>query len=482
MHLVFLEPSIQITPSTEVFVTALSILDGSSTDYVLPQGSSRLSARLADHSEPRPCLVAGISILTMDRRDVGAAWPENQPYSEVQALNKLNQAISGEVPSQQIIQPDDTNKDGSSTEKMKKKYISCLVVYDVATATARAAVRDWKTDGIAFPGTKVVQTEYSSGLGSLSSTLHNPYMVKDMDMSDDDQEVQIIGITHNAPVSPTLPKIINMTPFDPLKSDSSSPGKSTSGREANVKDASDSNADGSSNVSGKVLQCILLPKEVGEMQYIRSIVSSTDGSHVLVVTSPIHLHDTVKSNCSSEGSCESDASCLILYRVIAVKSDTGVTTLEPDLTRIQRFDKLDDAVISVAMLPLDACQLSDEEDEQSLPGGEVQSVFYHQRAAAFVTYGGDIKIISLVDLSTLAHIKCTPDEKFISVTYCSGIDRLCACTQTNRLKFFVIGPRQRHMDEVDDSGAGFNSSLHEHSTQKSGELLQCIINIHISFK
>ncbi len=60
------------------------------------------------------------------------------------------------------------------------------------------------------------------------------------------------------------------------------------------------------------------------------------------------------------------------------------------------------------------------------------------------TQAGYIMILDLSTLEVMAKVEPTKKEgteemdPFVSVTYCSGTDRLCACTKGKQPRFFIM--------------------------------------------
>lgn len=437
---------------------------------------SRTTQHLAD---VHPSLVAGIFIQVnspaKDNSPVTSAvttWQtDRSKFSEVQVLNQLNQAISGETPPVQIIcSTVVNNQEGSACDASltaapsqngsvhtTQNFIPCLVIYDVSAAVGPSVtVREQKNEPMTttFQGTQVTKPEFSDGL---SSAIQSVYSIKDVEMSDDDQDVQIIGVS--GPISPTAPKIINLT-YDTIPGTTYKVFGSNfhQSKECKMKETEITDAvcnSGSTMSAGNVVQCIPLPPEVESTQFVRCIVPVYNKSHIIVITSPVVTREDMSSFADSVNPGES-RSCVLIYQVVV---ESGVTLLNLDPVSVLQFDGLDDAVMTATLLPPEVCLQSDDDDDDDATfenplGSRAEGLC---GAVVITTYSGDIKILNLSDLSVLAVIKATSDEAYISTTYCSSIDRLCASTRDGRLRFFIVGPKQRHLDELDGGHVCLNS-------------------------
>lgn len=420
-----------------------------------------------DLADVHPSLVAGIFIqVNSPAKDESPAtsvttWQtDRSKFSEVQVLNQLNQAISGETPPVQIIcSTVVNNQEGSASDASittpsenggmhARHFIPCLVIYDVSAAVAPSVtVRELKNEPATFQGTQVTKPEFSDGL---SSAIQSVYSIKDVEMSDDDQDIQIIGVS--GPVSPTAPKIINLT-YDTIPGTTYKVFGSNfhQSKESKVKETEITEAacrSGSLMSAGNVVQCIPLPPEVESTQFVRCIVPVHNKSHIIVITSPVATREDMSCFADSVNPGEGHHSCVLVYQVVV---ESNVTLLNLDPVSMLQFDDLDDAVMTATLLPPEVCLQSDDDDDDDATfenplGSRAEGLC---GAVVITTYSGDIKILNLSDLSVLAVIKATSEEAYISTTYCSSIDRLCASTRDGRLRFFIVGPKQRHLDELD---------------------------------
>ncbi|XP_029608753.1 baculoviral IAP repeat-containing protein 6 isoform X16 [Salmo trutta] len=161
---------------------------------------------------------------------------------------------------------------------------------------------------------------------------------------------------------------------------------------------------------------------------------------------------------------------------------TRIVTLEEEPVKVQHIRDPRDAVTSLILLPPDVLDGREDDSEEALeekpqrglkngsgcghgsgcgPGTGTSSTKVKQVDVAglghlvVTTQAGYIMILDLSTLEVLAKVEPpktdgTVDEidPFVSVTYCSGTDRLCACTKGGELHFLQIGGV---CDDIDDS-------------------------------
>ncbi|XP_060609978.2 baculoviral IAP repeat-containing protein 6 isoform X2 [Anolis sagrei] len=153
---------------------------------------------------------------------------------------------------------------------------------------------------------------------------------------------------------------------------------------------------------------------------------------------------------------------LVLYKM---NYATRIVTLEEEPVKIQHIKDPQDTITSLILLPPDI--LDNREDDCEEPGEEIQitskngserekrseiSTLGH---LVITTQGGYVKILDLSNFEILAKVEPPKKEgteeldKFVSVIYCSGTDRLCACTKGGELHFLQIGETCDDVDEAD---------------------------------
>ncbi|XP_050170295.1 baculoviral IAP repeat-containing protein 6 isoform X1 [Myiozetetes cayanensis] len=153
---------------------------------------------------------------------------------------------------------------------------------------------------------------------------------------------------------------------------------------------------------------------------------------------------------------------LVLYKM---NYATRVVTLEEEPVKIQHIKDPQDTITSMILLPPDI--LDNREDDCEEPVEEIQLTSKNgsgrERRSeistlghlVITTQGGYVKILDLSNFEILAKVEPPKKEgteepdMFVSVIYCSGTDRLCACTKGGELHFLQIGGTCDDIDEAD---------------------------------
>ncbi|XP_034964150.2 baculoviral IAP repeat-containing protein 6 isoform X3 [Zootoca vivipara] len=153
---------------------------------------------------------------------------------------------------------------------------------------------------------------------------------------------------------------------------------------------------------------------------------------------------------------------LVLYKM---NYATRIVTLEEEPIKIQHIKDPQDTITSLILLPPDI--LDNREDDCEEPTEEIQTTSKNgsereKRSEistlghlVITTQGGYVKILDLSNFEVLAKVEPPKKEgteepdKFVSVIYCSGTDRLCACTKGGELHFLQIGGTCDDVDEAD---------------------------------
>ncbi len=416
----------------------------------------------------------------------------------------MNQALSGEVP--QII-PDDPSSTSSDLSSVLEQPISSpfkpyLLVQSIASSKRK---REWKKEKAGTAPKNV----------NLVSAVQDFMMPQIMEV-DEEPDVQIVGYsppTFNNNTAPSLQQIpaplqtITSAPIPVAKKQifwdsitgedgTSSPlphlvsHKTVSFADkpqvlnSNTKDDNqDCVEDGKKEIlsglaslafqkEGRVAQCIELPPQVSNDQYVSSVTPTVDGNHIIVITSPKILHRRISALCcltpyGSEDGMSSDSKnqqdgdvvntqsqtrnitsdqylnkggCVLVYEV---NSDSGSMVLlneKPLLTSV--IDNISNSIMSVLLLPKDIAQSQSEEVEsQQTPITSAASATSKEGISpvinaagksstsaedclnvhmAVTTYSGEVRLMRLSDCKVVATIPAPENEKFISVTYCSG--------------------------------------------------------------
>ncbi|XP_078085695.1 dual E2 ubiquitin-conjugating enzyme/E3 ubiquitin-protein ligase BIRC6 isoform X6 [Mustelus asterias] len=153
---------------------------------------------------------------------------------------------------------------------------------------------------------------------------------------------------------------------------------------------------------------------------------------------------------------------LLLYKM---NYSTRIVTLEEQPIKVQHIKDPQDAVTSLILLPPDVLENRDDDCEEVIdetPLTSKNGILREKKSNAsnlghlvVTTQGGFIKILDLSNFETLANVEPPRKESsneldpFISVVYCSGTDRLCACTDGGELHFLQIGGTGEDADETD---------------------------------
>ncbi|XP_043914359.1 baculoviral IAP repeat-containing protein 6 isoform X2 [Protopterus annectens] len=153
---------------------------------------------------------------------------------------------------------------------------------------------------------------------------------------------------------------------------------------------------------------------------------------------------------------------LLLYKM---NYTTRIVTLEEEPVKIQHIKDPQDAITSLLLLSPDILDSREDDceepvEEQSPSGrtcngldrrADVKSLGH----LVITTQGGFVKILDLANFEVLAKVEPPKKEgseesdPFVSVIYCSGTDRLCACTKGGDLHFLQIGGMFDDIDEAD---------------------------------
>ena len=259
----------------------------------------------------------------------------------------------------------------------------------------------------------------SSNIGGTADV----YTVKDMDISDDDFDVQIIGMSS--------PQATTACDVD----------IGTAGKMTPSKDSADASSDSSAS---KVIQCIRLPVSG---QYVTCMLLTSDNQRVFIATASVAAADDriIEAWKKHVGPLPGEISgCLFVFQV---QTDGDQTRLSSTPTITRTLDGQEDAVKCATLLPSDFGQSDDS---------EVAAADCTARGlVATTTHRGNVVIYALADLSVIAIVS---GDTYTEAIYCSGVDRLCAVTKNNRLKFFSVSrpdglllqAREKEMvDEID---------------------------------
>jgi len=422
-----------LASSPELYVSAVSVLDDpqqlteASLLWQEPSSASSLVVATTvftdiSTSTDEVLLAAGCGGLPT------AGWSAES--SDVQVLNRLNEALRGAEPTEPSSCIFDSPINRSSSDA--HVVAPCLIVYDIPQANVlpgAVSVNDTKLKSVGGPvmssGGGISISLVPSGGGS-SNIGGGPTFtdVKDLDNSDDDYDVQIIGVTPAMSPPKMSYEVANIG------------GVGGSGK---VSSPSRDTADpaGSSDV-GLVMQCIVLPCTA---QYVSCFLPTVLGERVFVATAPLSSDTRLNEAWQRRGGTASTTDSPAYLFVFNVVVNSGVVMLEDTPHLSTAVADPNDAVMFASMLPTDVGQ-SDEYDSNNTE---------QISAVVATTLSGNIHIISLADLSVLAVIS---GDRYKSAIYCCGIDRLCASTADSKLRFFTIGKSDADVsDDLEDVDA-----------------------------
>uniref|UniRef100_A0A8C4Q1J4 Dual E2 ubiquitin-conjugating enzyme/E3 ubiquitin-protein ligase BIRC6 n=1 Tax=Eptatretus burgeri TaxID=7764 RepID=A0A8C4Q1J4_EPTBU len=139
-----------------------------------------------------------------------------------------------------------------------------------------------------------------------------------------------------------------------------------------------------------------------------------------------------------------------------------LATLQPEPVATHRFASPDDTATSMILLPADVLNGHEDDVEDSTIRRRVlesSAGTTGERSPAgslghlvITTRVGFIKVIDIGTFETLAVVdppnRDGAADPFVSLIYCSGTDRLCACTQGGEIHFLQIGETQDDIDSA----------------------------------
>lgn len=211
------------------------------------------------------------------------------------------------------------------------------------------------------------------------------------------------------------------------------------------------------------VQCVALPSELSARSdlTITHVVPTNDGDHLLVVLSS---NDPGKSAFLANGfddgmelgikeiDLESEpfkkmTSFLVMY---SLKFDSSVTLI----------DELPECVQEIYWeeTPLEVCLLPNLEG--NVPG---------MGLAATIGRDGALRLLELTTLESIAEAK-VDSSKFISVAFCSSLEKLCACTEKGAMYFYAVRDSEGDStEEFDEEEATSENWLNQQAAQGTAE-------------
>ncbi|XP_067680641.1 baculoviral IAP repeat-containing protein 6-like isoform X2 [Haliotis asinina] len=454
-------PTERARPSEDVFVTALCLLkklkDSCGKDL---SGNSDKTDIAKGYSSSQPSLLCGASL----RQTRCTHIEDNQLQSSiadaksetVQLMNKVNQVVSGDSPPRIIS---DT-EEGDDFILPETKLLPYLLMVSVQTSINTSHIRQhFDSESVAKPPTGG-ENGVITPLGL--SSMHPDWS---MFLENDpwaDPDVQIVGFTPSPMQTSQLKDSIPET-SGKNNNDSSS---SSLGVDMPVLQTVKMFDDFEKKEvktqlplrAGTVIQCLDLPKQFQREEYeIASITPSNDKQYVVVVVSPKKDCNKAESNSNTSngvaggsvnGDTEHAGGGIIVYKL---KTDGSNTLLEETPSIVHVIERKENAVCSLLMLPQEVADQVEEEDcgtrEQDSTLDSVIKPCSVPGQVALTLLCGSVWLVNLADMQLLAEMKPLEEEKFISIAYCTGIERLCVCTDTGKLHFYQISEQSPDLQD-----------------------------------
>ncbi|XP_064603703.1 baculoviral IAP repeat-containing protein 6-like isoform X3 [Liolophura sinensis] len=429
-------------------------------------------------STPCPSLLCGVSLRTGKFLFTDSDDSENRQddmRTDVQLMNKVNEVVSTDEPPQIITDSQESLQDCTAEIS---SFIPYLLVVPIRPEESRVK-------GSSCSG------EYPlKALTSASNVLplHNCPIKDDWGPldpiyeSDIDPDIQIVGIT------PPPGK----TTFSNSVSDSQKLTHSLVNGipEGKMENAKEFHPESPLNVESKpvtvlkgysMLQCVELPSCCQcESLVINAIIPTVDNCSVIVTLVPkealdINVQQSDRGGKQSESPPEVDTEAsgagtrktspapkggyILIYKLKVIGEFLG---LEETPSAIREIDNVGDAVTSILTLPLEFSLQSEEEEtpteaQSSSVLGQSQSTCAGQ--VAVTTAAGNVQIINLSNLTVCGKISPMEGDKFVSLTYCSGMERLCASSSGGKLHFYQISQHNPDFSEQDNAVTSNHSRL-----------------------
>ncbi|XP_013417535.1 baculoviral IAP repeat-containing protein 6 [Lingula anatina] len=401
--------------SRDVVVSSVSVIGD-------PENNAHQAASAPSKDKlTKAALVCGVGIrrttLTCDIPDT----------MDVQAMNLVNEALSSDTSI-------DILSEQSQDEEPENPFIPCILIHDIQKVVV----------------TRPIVKKLKSAPGSAKSTVSEMYMPQIMEV---DEEPEIINISEEKPI-PGGSGTTNDTGNEnchPLQS-----GNQTSIKNLDLMEDSK---------EGRVVQCVPLPEPVSKAGFsVTHILPVSDNHHLLVVVAPTQVAQkhaspetttrdgkVLKEKKSSQKD-KAAGGCILLYKI---NFDTQTPTLETDPRKIFYIPDARDAVVAVLSLPLDISSAQEEDELINMNNKETVTIHksYSENLPgqiAISTEMGKLKIIRLSDFKVLESFESSDEgQKFVSLTYCTGMERLCACTGHGKLSFFQVAPKDPEFSETD---------------------------------
>ncbi|XP_077994932.1 dual E2 ubiquitin-conjugating enzyme/E3 ubiquitin-protein ligase BIRC6-like isoform X2 [Glandiceps talaboti] len=434
-------------PSEDILVTSLCVVNKPDKSLHLPIAS--------EQEKNTTCVSPSLFVGTLVSKSTNPA-----PSTAVN---------SKEGPQSDKAKPNDSTNsvvDSSVNSSSKQQHVPCILVYDTAS---KSHIGKSEASGT------------SKGVSSFPpppppSTVQEFYMPQILEV--EDQQIYI-----EEPMS--FPETAINASFDTV------------------------DGIGSEKKVGGLVQCIELPDMVTKNSMcISQIVPTLDNTHMIVVAVPTVAVDTInqlgkecnvgasgqndlnKDSTATTDSSEVDSTLteatsiqeldsvdsggfLLLYKL---SCSHNTVVLEEQPVAVHEIKSLGKMITSLIVLPPEACDMSADEETatpeermSTLEKGKIEengftTMSYSLGQLVATTWEGGIVIMDIGPFTTLAEIparvnssatklvRSNKGEQFVSLTYCSGMERMCACRANGELCFFQVCARAQDLD-VDDVGS-----------------------------
>ncbi|CAH0383910.1 unnamed protein product [Bemisia tabaci] len=177
---------------------------------------------------------------------------------------------------------------------------------------------------------------------------------------------------------------------------------------------------------------------------IKKFIPSLDGSHVLVIIAPkSFILDRPDVTSSNQGGY------LLLFKVVF---NGAVVKLKEQPVAVRSFNLPSSSPSDVILLPF-----SDKEEAARRFSSRPLGV------GVILTFDGNLELFDVATLNSISKMTPKDGARFISVTYCSSKEQLCATTGDGVLHFFSLNRRESFDDPADQ----FYPSLPQTSSNSS---------------
>ncbi|XP_059157271.1 baculoviral IAP repeat-containing protein 6-like isoform X2 [Physella acuta] len=483
-------------PSDDLCVTSLCIADETKwkDELASPNPSKPSSVNDAQLS-----LICGVTLRqtkTLQSEEANSHTEGCCSNMTVQLMNEVNEAVSSETSISRLITDGHYNTEFYMPESHLVPYIVVVSLIEEAHSSSLASPSKKKAsprNGKPSTSKENLSASFNTLANNTDEWVLNPWE----DTLDSD--CQIVGFTpapekNSGPFSSTfsvnLPpeekhiKNINQSslpngpsnpcdsvdafqePYSSIKSftfaDSEPTGSiKLQGLSSYTSYTSDSSADSFINtnsshkketpkISGTVIQCVEIPLYFQKEQIeVQSILPSVDKQHVIVILSTktnfleisgLSYSAETNVSASSRANSSTDSYCGGGILVYKLKSDNNRIILEDEPLVVYKVNCPKDVIKSTFLLPMEVEDQADEHIERGHPSDNQGSSIPPNVAGhiVIITASGAIQILSLINLTKVAELSPGPSEKYLCATYCSGIERLCACTDSGKLQFFDL--------------------------------------------